>query len=819
MSDVVRIRENEAKPKESVTDPASLSGRVSIVRSAWREFGSPRDNDDWPSHWVAEIYEDHLLVQHGDDLFRVSYTYSDDHKVTFGALEPVTVDLTIRAIEAQGDEAEVDIAGYRAVELIESLDDNAGWQWRMKVVRQGVSHNGYRYTTEVLQEAATLYEGVHAHDGHRDNATRNASPMSTVVGFWSNPSIDSDGDLAADLTVMESASWLRSQLIAAHESGRPGLVGVSHDVSARVVPVRESTSGRGYNDVRQITRVHSADVVADPSAGGRMERLIASKQRDKEGRNMWTAARLAKLLGITEAEAQLIIDKGDEAIAEAIDSYEPPKPAEPITEADPAPAAKPETTPDAPPEPAAPAAFGNESVVEAGSTLASIVLNTALTEANLPTGAADEIRKQFAEGTFTAADVDARIGETQRVLSAVGAIAPAGDLTGQGPAVQVTADEYDRKVNVLEATLSQGRYAVKDKDGAPVAGYRSLREAYYDFTGRHDQDRSLGGRSIGEWMFAESLRTVPVEQASAQLRESVLTSTWASAMGETMHRILIQEYSLDPLQSWKRLVSQNSPMSDFKTHRRERIGGFDVLPTVAENAAYAALTTPSDEEGTFALQKYGGLETVTMEAFANDDIGAIARVPRNMGRAAAVTLYNAVWITTIEGNANTTYDATALFDAAHNNTAAGTALDEATVDARRQAMVLQQRQGETSGFIGIDPRFLVVPTAQKLTADKLTKSVEAVGASNNEFNTASVYEVIEVPLFADANDYYLMASPSSVPMIEMGWFQGRQDPEILVQDGPTIGSVFTNDRVTYKIRHIWTLLVLDHRGFQRVVVT
>ena len=37
----------------------------------------------------------------------------------------------------------------------------------------------------------------------------------------------------------------------------------------------------------------------------------------------------------------------------------------------------------------------------------------------------------------------------------------------------------------------------------------------------------------------------------------------------------------------------------------------------------------------------------------------------------------------------------------------------------------------------------------------------------------------------------------------MGFLDGREDPELFVQDAPTVGSLFSSDEITYKIRHIY----------------
>jgi hypothetical protein len=52
----------------------------------------------------------------------------------------------------------------------------------------------------------------------------------------------------------------------------------------------------------------------------------------------------------------------------------------------------------------------------------------------------------------------------------------------------------------------------------------------------------------------------------------------------------------------------------------------------------------------------------------------------------------------------------------------------------------------------------------------------------------------------------------------VGFFNGREDPELFLQDQPTLGSVFSNDKLTYKIRHIYGGAVMDFRAFYGGVV-
>jgi hypothetical protein len=55
-------------------------------------------------------------------------------------------------------------------------------------------------------------------------------------------------------------------------------------------------------------------------------------------------------------------------------------------------------------------------------------------------------------------------------------------------------------------------------------------------------------------------------------------------------------------------------------------------------------------------------------------------------------------------------------------------------------------------------------------------------------------------------------------MVELGFLHGREEPELLIQDGPTLGSVFTNDTISWKIRHVFGGGFLDYRsGFGAIV--
>src|SRR6185436_6462694 len=130
-------------------------------------------------------------------------------------------------------------------------------------------------------------------------------------------------------------------------------------------------------------------------------------------------------------------------------------------------------------------------------------------------------------------------------------------------------------------------------------------------------------------------------------------------------------------------------------------------PTVAQGAPYLAMTSPTDEEATYAPSKRGGMESVTLELIKNDDVGVIKRIPVRLGRAAGQTLYEFVF-DFMRTNA-AVYDSTALAAAGHGNNIITTALSASNVQLARLRM-RQQADMSNSKRLGIKARYLWLPS-------------------------------------------------------------------------------------------------------------
>lgn len=168
-------------------------------------------------------------------------------------------------------------------------------------------------------------------------------------------------------------------------------------------------------------------------------------------------------------------------------------------------------------------------------------------------------------------------------------------------------------------------------------------------------------------------------------------------------------------------------------------------------------------------------------------------------------------------NPTLTYDSVALFAAGHSNTDAASALAQATLSAGRRKMRKQAAYSDATDVLSIVPRFLVVPSDLEEIAFQLSRSAVAL-TTNQDATTPNIHQGIDpivVDYWSDVNDWFLVADPAMAPTMEVGFYQGRQDPELFIQDDPRVGSVFTADKVTWKIRHIYSGAWLDHRSAYR----
>ena len=380
--------------------------------------------------------------------------------------------------------------------------------------------------------------------------------------------------------------------------------------------------------------------------------------------------------------------------------------------------------------------------------------------------------------------------EIQRVREAYAALSPVGRVMETGR-VKVVREPEEKLQMALDRLFN---LPVEDT-GVPA--FHGIREAYVAYTGDGEVTGSVSPH--------------------LRVREDITTAGFPNALGNTLRRLLLKDYR--ELDFGIGLIAQFSSVPDFRTQERVRVGYFGDLPTVStESADYGELTAPTDEKATYSVVTFGGLVTVTRKAIINDDLGIVPQIVTRLGRSARRTLAQRVFNLMINNAA--IYDSVAWFHATHGNLGS-TALSAAELDVVRTAM--RNRTEKDSGKkLGIGPHVLVVPHELEGLARQENQR-EYVDANFTPNRVRFMFgesgeRIIVSPLLSDANDWYVFANVAEAPTVEVGFLQGRQEPEFFLADNPTAAAVFTSDRIKYKVRHEHEAVVIDFRGAYKEVV-
>jgi len=419
---------------------------------------------------------------------------------------------------------------------------------------------------------------------------------------------------------------------------------------------------------------------------------------------------------------------------------------------------------------------------------------------NLPQTARDYLRKEFGNREFDAKDLDEAIAS---LTSIVASVDPTGQVQTPGRAgVTQMITEGEKLQAALDQMLGVPLPEADRTKFAGVKAFRSLREAYVRYTDDPEVRGMYGPARL------------------SKLQEELTTASFTYALGTSMTRRLVRDYQAQPA-LW-RVIATVERLDNFKTQERVRWGGYGDLATVSEGASYTEFTDPSDQEATYTPIKRGNLVSITREVILNDDLALIRKIPGKIARAALRTLEKFVWVTNLQNNP-TVYDGVALFHSSHNNLGSS-ALSYTTLWAGITAMRKQTESGSNER-IGIMPKFLVGPvdlaeTILQLTASEL-KPGEGTTTSFNDIN--AVLKALEltplvVPWLTDTNNWYLIADPTVWDTFEIGFVGGQEEPELVLQDNATSGSVFTADKITYKIRHEYGGAWIDYRSAYGAVV-
>ena len=726
---------------------------------------------------------------------------------------------------------------------------NDGSRWDVTILKFGKSSTPphYFYSQERMAENIDQFNGaklyLHSRSdrgGHVSDPNKKSSK--DIVGFISNSRIAEGVGVVGTANVLPSAKWLKANLVELSKQKRMDVLQLSIDAYGMAQP--RMVDGERLPEVVKIKQV-DVDIVPRAAAGGAFVKLAESLpfpnefarliNSQTEGlRNMNLLQKIAslftmlypavlmeaeldwskinendlwtKLLEADKPQDRLHLPDGTKLTEKLVDE----KMAFYLAEMKEAGSGKPKPQPKGvqiPETMTADVRSLQEQVQKLEQGSYRQLLESTVAATKLPIPIQEHIKKSFvsADGSVKKFQESELLDFIRNTREVFGKVLPAE----QANQYHVTEgmDERDKALIGLERFFMSASRKVQTpeeiKAYKDIPAFRSFREGYVQLTG----DTNVTGMA----------------KNAVRLSESIVTGDFPKMLGELINKVMVREYSLLELDTWKTWASIVG-VNDFRTQHRVRWGGYSNLPAVAQRAPYTALTSPTDEEATYLATKRGGTEDMTRESILNDDVSWLSRIPIRMARAAAQTIHEFCYDSIKPASNPTIYDGVVLYHATnptvlpHANTATAALASDGVALAAARLRMRRQRMKDNLKPIGLRARYLVVPPdLEQIAYGLVTPAFNLANQVPTFLQKLGVMPIV-VDYWTDVTDWALIADPSDINGFEIGFIGGQQDPMTFVSDLPNAGSLFTNDVITFKIRHEYGGAVLDYRAFDGSIV-
>jgi hypothetical protein len=776
-------------------------------------FGS--DSFGSPLYYLMQVFPDYLVARGPDTkMYRITYTMDDQGEATLGTPQEVEM-----AYVPVTQEAHFVFEGAAAPE-------EDGWVWPVQVIKAGQAMGAvgnqavpHEYTAAVVAEFASAVNGARSGRRH-PGPGEGADDPDRIAGWFTDGQLVGES-VRAKLHLLKTEEPMRQRFLAAREAKKLDLFNLS--VLALVAFKPKMVGGKTVLESTKLGKLISVDLVTEAGAGGRFLPVAASRALLHDMTALQGAVKISATADNPAAQRRAdnkgaMMKNRILKVLEALRKHNAGSATTLTTELE---ALKEEQLPDflvkvteAAVDAAASAgtADNQQLVTEAKTALTEAkklqstnLIELKVSESKLPAPAASLVREHLSGQIVDAAAIDAEI---KRVREAFAKFTPVGKFAGSrietgldsGDKVQIA---MDKMLGVTES--GQKLYAERFEKPvltmeSGVKRFRSIKEAYVFVTGDSDLQFGAGGTGF-----------LTISEATA------LTTDFPNILLNSMTKRLIQDYAEVGMNGLDMIVSFTD-VNDYKSNDRVRLGYLADLATVTEDSGYTDFAKPTDEKISWTATKRGNLLKVTRETILNDDLNKIAAFPSRIARAARRTLKQ--FITNfLVNNPNYDPDATAVFSVGHNNLGTSPlSIDELI---QREIKLGLQTEKDSNKPLGLPLQWLVVPVSLKSVAFKANQSqnynpgvgiqepnpfYQRFGANNERI---IVDELLDG---SDANDWYYGTDTNMAPFLEVGFVQGQREPQIFLQNDPTVGAVFSNDEIAYKVRHEYGGKFIDFRG-------
>lgn len=355
-----------------------------------------------------------------------------------------------------------------------------------------------------------------------------------------------------------------------------------------------------------------------------------------------------------------------------------------------------------------------------------------------------------------------------------------------GNTARITRDERDtRRIGMTEALAAQiGRRAPADDRARPYMAMSLVELAAM----------SLGHRG--------PMRT-------AYDREQVFmamhtTSDFPLALQNALNKELEGRYR--EAEPTYRQIARMKTFRDFRPHPMVRPGDFPTLLPIGE-AGEIKYGTIGEKAESVALASYGIALSISRQTLINDDIGAIADMIADQGRAVA-RFEDSTFYTMMLGGSNadgpTLTETTRQVFNTTDGTKAGTAAAITVASLSLGRAAIMKRKSLGGNDLNVLPAILLVGPDKLTEAQQIVAPIQAEQAGNvNPF--AGALSVVGTAKIT-GNAWYLFADPADVPCFVYGYLEGASAPRTRMEEP------FGRQGMQLSLEHDFGVGAIDFRG-------
>jgi len=368
---------------------------------------------------------------------------------------------------------------------------------------------------------------------------------------------------------------------------------------------------------------------------------------------------------------------------------------------------------------------------------------------------------------------------------------------------------------IEKCKMAMIKLLMPDFDTSGIPPYKGLAQAYVHLTG----DSEMHGRFIHDRVSQDIRASQDFDSTSFSL-----------ALQNALNVFISESYRDYPLHE-EILISQKNKVEDFRKIRSIQFGYFRELPDAdPETTDYGNIEPYKEAEKQYDLSQKGAIIWVTRQNIINDNINVVHTMTKRLTRLARVTHAKYVWRFFV--NNALCPDGTAWFTSAHGNLVSD-ALDILPLVTAIKSLANMTEPGPSVEKLGLDLDtfnwHLVVPINMWDTAVKKNQCDSVY--SSNDLTTKDPNpclklfgerneRIITCPFMTAANDWGVIRDCEEVPILEMSYLDGREEPDVITSWGtePKDAFGFINDKLGFKMRHEYGGALIDHRGGYKSIV-